>query len=257
MGSGPGHSHVFFVHTDSGVHRLAPECKVVATLLFVFAVVATPREAFWAFGLDAGILLAVALIAKVPLGKLSRRMVIEVPFLAFAVFLPLVGHGPYVQVGVLTLSEPGLWGAWNIVVKGTLGVAATSLLTATTTVPELLLALQRLRVPRALVGIASFMLRYGQVLGDDLRRMRVARVSRGDDPRWLWQVAGIARTAGALFVRSYERGERVYVAMLARGYGFGPEETETGRAPRRSWLTALTAPVAAGVVCGVALAGAR
>lgn len=257
MGSGPGHRHVFFVHTDSGVHRLAPECKLVATVLFVFAVVATPREAFWAFALDATILLTVAVIARVPLRKLARRLVLEVPFLAFAVFLPLVGHGPHVEVGVLTLSEPGLWGAWNIVVKGTLGVAATSLLTATTTVPELLTALERLRVPRAVVGIASFMLRYGQLLGDDLRRMRIARVSRGDDPRWLWQVAGIARTAGALFVRSYERGERVYVAMLARGYGFGPPEREDVSTPRRSWVTALTAPVAAGVVCGVALAGAR
>ena len=133
-------------------------------------------------------------------------------------------------------------------------------MTATTTVPELLVAMERLRVPRAVVGIASFMLRYWQLLADDLRRMRIARLSRGDDPRWLWQVAGIARTAGALFVRCYERGERVYVAMVARGYGFGPEASDTvdpARAPRRGWLTALTAPVAAGVFCGVALAGAR
>ena len=257
MGSGPGHSHVFFVHADSGVHRLAPECKLVATVLFVFAVVATPREAVWAFALDAAILLVIAIIAHVPLGKLARRMAIEVPFLAFAIFLPLVGHGPYVEVGVLTLSEPGLWGAWNIVVKGTLGVAATSLLTATTTVPELLRAMERLRVPRAVVGIASFMMRYWQVLADDLRRMKIARLSRGDDPRWLWQVAGIARTAGAVFVRSYERGERVYVAMLARGYGLGPDPVDEVTTPRRGWVTALTAPLAAGVICGVALAGAR
>lgn len=257
MGSGPGHSHVFFVHAESGVHRLAPECKLVATVLFVFAVVATPREAIWAFGLDAAILVTIAVIAHVPLGRLARRMAIEVPFLAFAVFLPLVGHGPYVEVGLLTLSEPGLWGAWNVVVKGTLGVAATSLLTATTAVPDLLLALERLRVPRAVVGIASFMLRYWQLLADDLRRMKIARISRGDDPRWLWQVAGIARTAGALFVRSYERGERVYVAMLARGYGFGPDTVDPVRTPRRTWLTAMTAPVAAGVICGLALAGAR
>lgn len=257
MGSGPGHRHVFFVHTDSGVHRLAPECKVVAALLFVFAVVATPRTAIWAFAADAAILLVVAVLARVPVRQLACRMLIEVPFLAFAIFLPVVGHGPYVEIGFLTLSEPGLWGAWNIVVKGTLGVAATSLLTATTTVPELLHAMHGLRVPRALIGITAFMLRYGQVLADDLRRMRIARVSRGDDPRWLWQVAGIARTAGALFIRSYERGERVYVAMLARGYGFGPATDEVAGAPGRSWWTAMTAPVAAGLVCGVALAGAR
>jgi cobalt/nickel transport system permease protein len=256
MGASPGHSHVFFVHAESGVHRLAPECKLVATVLFVFAVVATPREAIWAFALDALILVVIALIARVPLGRLARRLVIELPFLAFAVFLPFIGRGPYVQVGFLTLSEPGLWGAWNIVVKGTIGVAASSLLTATTTVPELLKALDRLRIPKPLVGIASFMVRYGEVLAGDLRRMRIARLSRGDDPRWLWQVAGVARTAGALFVRSYERGERVYIAMLARGYGLAPQLREGGAAPGRGWVAALTAPFAAGVICAVALAAA-
>lgn len=249
-----GHQHVFFVHADSGVHRLAPECKLVATVLFIFAVVATPREALWAFGLDALILLTVAVIARVPIGRWLRRLVIEVPFLAFAVFLPFVGRGPYVEVWFLTLSQPGLWGAWNIVVKGTLGVAATALLTATTTIPELLRALERLRLPRPLVGIASFMIRYGEVLTDDLRRMRIARLSRGDDPRWLWQVAGLAKTAGALFVRSYERGERVYIAMLARGYGLATAISDDDRAPRRGWATALTAPIGAAVVCVTALA---
>ena len=173
-GGGP-HSHVFFVHADSGVHRLAPECKLVATVLFAFAVVATPREAFWAFGLHASILVAVALVARVPLLALARRLTFEAPFLAFAIFLPIVGRDPRIEVWFLSLSEPGLWGAWNIVVKGTLGVLATSLLIATTTVPELLRALERLRMPRAIVGIATFMIRYGEVLRDDLRRMKIAR----------------------------------------------------------------------------------
>jgi len=238
---------------------LAPECKVVAALVFVFAVVATPREAVWAFGLDAVIIVVVAVVARVPLWELARRLVIEVPFLVFAVFLPLVGRAPFVQVGFVSLSEPGLWGAWNIVVKGTLGVAATSLLTATTTVPELLAALGRLRVPAVVVGIAGFMVRYGEVLAGDLRRMRIARLSRGDDPRWVWQLVGVARTAGALFVRSYERGERVYVAMLARGYGFGPGgagglgDRDGVRAPGRGWAAALTAPAAATVICVAAV----
>jgi cobalt/nickel transport system permease protein len=55
------------------------------------------------------------------------------------------------------------------------------------------------------------------VLGE-LRRMRLARVQRGDDARWLWQARGTGRTVGALVVRTFERGERVHVAMLARGY---------------------------------------
>jgi cobalt/nickel transport system permease protein len=67
----------------------------------------------------------------------------------------------------------------------------------------------------------------------------------------------LARTAGALFVRSYERGERVYVAMLARGYGLGDgsgKPARTGqRAPGRSWVRALTVPAAAAMVCAAAL----
>lgn len=256
MAAGFGHSQVFLMHAESGVDRPAAECKLVATLLFVFAVVATPRAAVWAFVLDAVIVVVVAVLARVPLGRLARRLVIELPFLAFAVFLPLVGRGPYVQVWFLSLSEPGLLGAWNIVVKGTLGVAASSLLTATTTVPELLKALQRLRIPEPVVGIASFMVRYGEVLAGDLRRMRMARLARGDDPRWLWQIGGIARTAGALFVRSYERGERVYIAMLSRGYGFAADLPDRPRAAGRGWATALTAPFAAFVICAVAVGAA-
>jgi cobalt/nickel transport system permease protein len=250
---GAGHDHRWFVHGHSPVHELAPEAKVAATILFVLAVVATPREAFWAFGLDAAILVSVALAAAVPLGQLARRLVIELPFLAFAFFLPFIGQGEEVQVGFLSLSVAGLWGAWNILVKGTLGVAATALLGATTTVPELLRGLERLRMPRPVVAITSFMIRYGDVITDDLRRMKVARQSRGYDPRWLWQVRALATSAGALFIRSYERGERVYVAMLSRGYDGALPDLRSTRASRRDWLATLAVPATAAVVCLIAL----
>lgn len=230
---------------------MPPHVRVLATVLFVLAVVATPREAMWAFPLHAALLVAVTLTARVSLGRWLRRCVVEVPFLAFAVFLPVVGSAPQVSVGPFTLSEPGLWAAWGIAVKGTLGVAASALLTLTTTVPQLLGALERLRVPRPLVAIATFMIRYGEVLTDDLRRMRIARISRGDDPRFLWQVKATAATAGALFVRAYERGERVHVAMLARGYGTtaAADPAEHAGPPLRSRLTGLTLPAAAAVIC--------
>ena len=68
------------------------------------------------------------------------------------------------------------------------------------------------------------MLRYLDILADDARRMRIARLSRGYDPRFLWQVKAFAVSIGALFLRAFERGERVYLAMVSRGY--------TGRLPR-------------------------
>ena len=159
-----------------------------------------------------------ASVAGLRLTYVLKRLVIELPFLAFALFLPIVGRGEQVEVLGLSLSVSGLWAAWNIVVKGTLGVAASIVLASTTTVSELLRGLDRLRLPRVLTGIMSFMIRYGDVIADEMHRMRVARIARGHDPRWIWQVRAVASSAGALFIRSFERGERVHVAMLARGY---------------------------------------
>jgi cobalt/nickel transport system permease protein len=234
------------------VHRLAPQCKVAATVLFVFAVVATPREAVWAFALDAVLLAVVAAIAHVRAGFILRRLVFEVPFLLFAVFLPLIGQGERVEVLGLSLSVEGLWGAWNILIKGTLGVAASVLLAATTTVPELLRGLDRLHLPKVLTAIMGFMIRYGEVITGEMRRMRIARLSRGHDPRWIWQARAVASSAGALFIRSFERGERVHVAMLARGYtGVMPEINDGGSDEARWWL-ALSVPAAATFVAVVA-----
>jgi cobalt/nickel transport system permease protein len=198
--------------------RLAPQHKIVVAFLCVLVVVLTPREAFWAFGGYAALVLGVTVWARVSLTTLFRRLLFELPFVAFAVLLPILGRGPRVDVLGLSLSSPGLWAAWNLLVKGTLGLAVTGLLIATTPVADVLRGLRVLRLPLPLVQIAAFMLRYGEVLLADLRQMSIARVSRGDNPRLLWQAKAIARTAGALFLRSFERGERVYVAMLARGY---------------------------------------
>lgn len=97
-------------------------------------------------------------------------------------------------------------------------MAATVVLASTTAVPQLITGFERLRVPRALTAIGAFMIRYLDVVTGELQRMRVARESRGDRARWLWQAKAVGAGAGALFVRSHERGERVFLAMESRGY---------------------------------------
>ena len=230
---------------------LAPHVKVVATLVFVFAVVATPREQWWAFAIDAVVVLATAAVAGIGPLALLRRLTIEVPFVAFAVLLPVAGRAPHVDVLGLSLSRPGLWAAWAILAKGTLGVAAASVLAATTEVTALVAGLERLRVPRTITSIMAFMFRYGDVVTDELRRMRVARESRGDRPGWLWQARGVAATTGALFVRSYERGERVYLAMASRGYAGAMPPLEPGHPHARSAWPAVAAPAVAAMVTAV------
>lgn len=180
---GAGHAHRLYRHGHSPVHGLPPHTKLAAVFAFVVVVVSTPREAMWAFGVYAVLLSLVAYTACVPAGFLLRRLLIEIPFVAFAVLMPFVAEGDQVTVLGVQLSVNGLWGAWNVLAKGTLGVAASVLLASTTELRELLLGLQRLKLPPLLVQIASFMIRYGDVITDEMRRMRIARESRGFEAR--------------------------------------------------------------------------
>ncbi|MFR9673497.1 cobalt ECF transporter T component CbiQ [Streptomyces sp. TR06-5] len=246
---GAGHAHKLYRHGHTPVHALPPHCKIVATFGFVLAVVATPREAMWAFGVYALLLAAVAAAARVPARHLLTRMLIEVPFVAFALLMPFVAEGPQTQVWGISVSASGLWAAWNILAKGTLGVAASVLLAATTELREVLLGLQRLKLPPLLVQIATFMVRYGDVIADEMRRMRIARISRGFEARGPQHWGVLAKSAGALFIRSYERGERVHLAMLSRGYTGTMPVIDRATASRTQWAHSALLPVSAAAVC--------
>ncbi|MGH8878888.1 MAG: cobalt ECF transporter T component CbiQ, partial [Stackebrandtia sp.] len=213
-----GAGHALYRPGSTPVHRLPGEVKILASVTFTVAVVATPREAVWAFGCYALLLLCVFGLARIGPLWLLKRSLIEVPFVALAVLLPFVENGPYFTWLGMELSVPGTYGAWNILAKATLGVWSSLLLAATTDATALLAGLDRLRVPAAITQIATFMVRYFHVLIAEARRMRIARLSRGDDPRFLWQLRAFAAGIGVLFLRSFERGERVYVAMLSRGF---------------------------------------
>ncbi|MCB0999948.1 MAG: cobalt ECF transporter T component CbiQ [Acidimicrobiales bacterium] len=233
---------------------------IVATFVFVGAVVATPRDQFWAFGALAAILAVAAVVLRIPARTWWARLALELPFVAFALAMPFVGQQPFVHLGGVRLSEAGLWGAWTIVAKGTLGVAASGVLVATVPNVALIAGLERLRLPRLVTGTMAFMVRYGDVLADEHRRMRIARLARGDDPRWLWQAGTTARTLGALFVRSYERGERVHLAMVSRGYEGtmplhlldpGDDTDAPGTRPRAGLAIGAAAAVAVAVTASV------
>lgn len=231
---GAGHGHRLYYHGHSRLHRAPAHLKVLAVLAFALLVVATPRT--W-YAVHAALLLVlggVALVARVPLGYLARRLVIEVPFVVFALLLPFVAAGPRVDVLGIGLAREGLIGGAALLAKGTLGVLAALLLAATTEPTELLRGLQWLRLPRQLVAIMAMMIRYLDVVSAELGRMMVALRSRGYDPRSPRHWPVLARSLGALFVRAYERGERVHLAMLSRGYdGRLPELDPAGHGEHR------------------------
>lgn len=264
MGAGHAHgasrsvSDGLYLPGDTPLHRLPAEVKLVGLLAFVITVVATSREQAWAFGVYGLLLLGLVALTRLRPGTVLRRMVIEVPFLVFAVLLPFVALGERVDVLGLQLSVDGLLGGFNILAKGTLGVLAAILLSATTTPRDLIVGLQRLRVPALFVTILSFMVRYLDVVVDDMRRMALARAARGFEARHLGHVPVVAKAAGALFIRSYERGERVHLAMVSRGFtGTMPQLSAPVPTSRQWALVSLAWMVVASVAVTAAVAGDR
>lgn len=236
---GAGHSHALYVHEHSSLHTTAAEAKLVAAFGLVVSVAVTPRQAIWAFGLYALLIVALVGLARVSPLFVVRRLTAVVPFVLFALFIPFIAAGEQVELWGISVSVDGLWGMWNILIKAVLGATVSILLTATTEIPDIIRGMGVLRVPALFTSIAMFMVRYLELVAEELQRTRVAMTSRGYDPRWLWQARPIASSAGALFVRSYERGERVHAAMVSRGFGEVMPELGHRRATRREWVAAM------------------
>jgi len=234
-----------YLHRHTPVHRLPAHLKIVAAVAFVSVSVATPIARWQAFAWFGVLLVAVLAVARIPVGTVLRRATIEVPFVAFAALMPFFGSGETVAAGPFTLHRDGLEAAASIVAKGTTGVLVAIALSATTPARELVRGFERLRMPTVLVQILSFMIRYVNVVNSEVERMRIARASRGFEARGVRAWPVLARAAGALFIRSYERGERVFLAMTSRGYDGRMPGAEKAAPTPRQWSAALAPAVLA------------
>lgn len=244
--SGAAHGEPVVAEVRTALHDAAPEVKVLALIVFALSVAFVPRGAWWPFAVDAVIVGVFAIWGHVPVASLAVRLLVEIPFLVFIVLLPLVAGAEGLQL------------AGAIAAKATLVVLATGVLGATTPAAEIVAGLERLRVPATFTAIGALAARYLQVVLDELRRVNTARLARGDDARWLWQARAVARSTGALAVRSLDRGERVHGAMLARGWDgrmprVGTEAVLRGNAIAIATVAALPALVATVAARGGAL----
>jgi cobalt/nickel transport system permease protein len=213
----------------SPVHRLDPRAKIVGLAGITVVAVSTPPRLWPVLAACALALAAIAAAGRVGPGVIWTRARVVLPLVIFvAVFVPFVRGGEQIDLGPVEVSREGLTTFFAVSSKALIGTVSAVLLGATTTFPDVLHGLERMRAPRLLTLIAAFMYRYLFVITGEVRRMRVALASRGYRPRHALQAAAIGRVATALFLRTFERGERVYVAMLARGY--------TGTTPRLSAL---------------------
>lgn len=236
------HGHALFVYAHSPLHRLSPQIKIAAALVMLGAIISTPREAFWAFacyGLSLGILVV---IARIPIPFLLSRMLVLTPFALLALLFPVFGAGPRVDVFGISLSGQGLWDMWNLFAKASLGLWTAILLGSSTEVADLLRGFDSLRVPRLVTAILGFMVRYIDVVVGDFNRMRVALAARGHQGSSITHWGPYGRAMGTMFIRTYERGERVYLAMESRGYA--------GEMPTSSRVTATSGEWAIATVVG-------
>ena len=206
----------------SPVHALDPRAKVLGFLTITCVAVSAPLQAWPVYAGCALALIVLATVARIPARTIWRRARMVLLLVLFvALFVPFVDRGGEELYG---LSVEGLEVLGTVAAKATLGTVSAVLLGATTSFPDVLRALAALRVPRAFTLIAAFSYRYLFVLAEELTRMRSALAARGYRPRTALGAAATGRLAAALFLRSHGRGERVYLAMVARGYsGVMPE----------------------------------
>jgi cobalt/nickel transport system permease protein len=208
------------------VHRLDSRLKLLATLVFVLTVTIVPAGAWHAFALLGALALAAIVCSRIPLLDALRRSSIVLPFtgmVALSLLFTRAGETLWVHSlfgWTLTITDQGLWSFVTLLTKAWLSVLVSGLLVATTPFPDLLDGMHALHVPSVLVTIISFTYRYLFVLVDEAMRLQTARDARsaGSGGTVLWRAKVLGGMIGSLFIRSYERSERIYQAMLSRGY---------------------------------------
>ncbi|MBW4634361.1 MAG: cobalt ECF transporter T component CbiQ [Iphinoe sp. HA4291-MV1] len=208
-------------------HKLAPRTRVLCTLLFVFAIVLTPNGHWWTWAIYGLALVGLLLLSRVTLSVLLKRLAVEFTFIGVVLLGTLFRSGGDVlwSWGPLQITTVGLTVLGSVTLKALLSLLMLNLLTLTTSVTALLHALLELRTPPLLVAILASMYSYISVLIGEFNAMRRAAESRNlmGSNRSIRLVVG--NMIGALFIRTYERGNQVYQAMLSRGYqGLPPRE---------------------------------
>jgi cobalt/nickel transport system permease protein len=250
------HINVFdhYQNQATAAHRLDPRVKVVVVVVFILSNALLPDGSWLAYGMMGILLLVGARVARIPYSFLFKRSLIVMPFLLAAVTIIFTLPGTAVfsfNIGswTFTATDAGLVRFASILIRSWLSVMAAIWLTATTPFPDLMHALRHLYVPAILVSIISFMYRYLFVMADEAKRLLRAREARsarlpgqqgsGGSLWWRAKIAG--GMVGQLFLRSFERSDRVYNAMLARGYRGQLLTMTPHHITQRDWLVGGTA----------------
>lgn len=204
-------------YQDTVVHRLDPRGKVIATIIFLLSVVSYPKyEVVSLFPFFVFPMLMMTL-GDIPLSFVLKKVLIVSPFAVFiGIFNPFFEGKTAAYLFGLPVSA-GWISFCSIIIKFMLTVSAALLLIATTSFPGVCHALRRLGVPAPFVSQLLFLYRYIFVLTEEAMRIVRARDMRSFGVRGTG-IRVFIRLIGILFIRTVERAERIYHAMLSRGF---------------------------------------
>lgn len=224
-------------------------------LAFIFTTALTPHGAWPVYLLLFALALAATLLSELGVAYVLERALIALPFALAALPVLFSADGtPLLNLGLLslTVTREGAVRFVSIVLKSWLSVQMAVVLVSSTPFPALLAALRALKVPRLLVAIVGLMWRYLFVLVDEALRLLRARESRSAHPsqpagrrvggRLVWRARVAGGMVGNLFLRAFDRADRIYAAMLSRGY-----DGETRALPLPSLCAAERAALLAGL----------
>ena len=202
---------------DTPVHRVDARAKALVTLAFIVVVVSFPRHAFSV--LTPLLLYPVALVAlgRIPAGPILKKILVAAPFaLVVGICNPLMDRQPVALLGPVVIT--GGWCSFaSIMFRFALTVGAALVLIACTGMQRLGAGLAQMGVPRVFVMQLLFLHRYLFVVADEGVKMTRSVALRSGGRRSLpFRVYG--SLIGHLLLRSMDRAERVYRAMVARGF---------------------------------------
>ena len=218
-----------YLEGRSWFHSADARIKLVMALGFIFATTSIPPGKWIGFAAMLALVWLAASISRVGLLRVFLRSLVAIPFILIA--LPTVFTKPGIPLFELNLAlftltgtQEGLDFFISVLLKSWASVTAAVVLTATTPPLRLLEALRALRVPAILVAIVMLMYRYLFVLVDEAQSLLRARTARSaaigpnSGGSLVWRAKSAGGMAGSLFIRTLDRSERIYMAMLARGY---------------------------------------
>jgi cobalt/nickel transport system permease protein len=211
-------------HIDSLLSRLDPRVKIVSFLVFLIFVALAEPGCSLCFALYALLIAVLSGISRIPFLYIAKRSLVVLPFILLtSVFALLAKPGnPVYQLQMGPLSFSVSAAGWilfqSVIIKGMLCVLCLILLTASTPFPQLLAALESMKVPSLITMILSFMYRYIFLIEDEAMKMWRAMKSRSTGGSKRLQLKALTNMIGILFIRSFERGETVYLAMCSRGF---------------------------------------